>query len=117
MGSLVPNFDYTPNTAAASSAYISAMKSFNDSLMEPVNFLNKLNTDAMAQKERDEDRAIRAEDRAWKLEDRERVAKERQASDLFNQELLKGKQIHGGILNTNDLISESSCSVTIYNIF
>lgn len=108
MASLIPNLDYTPNTAAASNAYISAMKSFNDSLMEPVNFLNKLNTDALAQKEREEEKAIRAEDRAWKLEDRERVAKERQASDLFNQELLKGKQIHGGILNTDDVISESN---------
>ena len=107
MGSLVPNFDYTPNTAAASSAYISAMKSFNDSLMEPVNFLNKLNTEALAQKELEEEKAIRAEDRAWKVEDRERVAKERQASDLFNQELLKGKQIHGGILNTDKVIAEA----------
>lgn len=50
--------------------------------------------------------ALAAEDRALKLEDR--VAKERQASDLFNQELLKGKQIHGGILNTDDVISESN---------
>lgn len=108
MASLIPNFNYTPNTAAASNAYVSAMKSFNDSLMEPVNFLNKLNTDALAQKERDEEKAIRAEDRAWKLEDRERVAKEKQATDLFNQELLKGKQIHGGILNTDELISESN---------
>lgn len=108
MASLVPNLTYTPNTSAASNAYISAMKSFNDSLMEPVNFLNKLNTDAVTQKEREEEKAIRAEDRAWKVEDRERVAKERQASDLFNQELLKGKQIHGGILNTDDVISESS---------
>ena len=33
---------------------------------------------------------------------------ERKASDLFNQELLKGKQTHGGILNTDDLISESN---------
>ncbi len=77
MASLIPNLDYTPNTAAASNAYISAMKSFNDSLMEPVNFLNKLNTDALAQKEREEEKAIRAEDRAWKLEDRKIIQDER----------------------------------------
>lgn len=97
MASLIPNLDYTPNTAAASNAYISAMKSFNDSLMEPVNFLNKLNTDALTQKEREEEKAIRAEDRAWKLEDRERVAKERQAEDAYYGELAKGVQTKGGI--------------------
>ena len=84
MASLIPNLDYTPNTAAASNAYISAMKSFNDSLMEPVNFLNKLNTDALAQKEREEEKAIRAEDRAWKLEDRKIIQDERDR--LLNKE-------------------------------
>lgn len=38
----------------------------------------------------------------------DRLESERHASDLFNQELLKGKQIHGGILNTDELISESN---------
>ena len=84
MASLIPNLGYTPNTAAASNAYISAMKSFNDSLMEPVNFLNKLNTDALAQKEREEEKAIRAEDRAWKLEDRKIIQDERDR--LLNKE-------------------------------
>ena len=97
MASLVPNLTYTPNTSAASNAYISAMNNFNESLMGPVNFLNKLNTDALAQKEREEEKAIRAEDRAWKLEDRERVAKERQAEDAYYVELAKGVQTKGGI--------------------
>ena len=97
MASLIPNLTYTPNISAASNAYISAMKSFNDSIMEPVNFLNKLNTDALAQKEREEEKAIRAEDRAWKLEDRNRVAKERQAEDAYYGELAKGVQTKGGI--------------------
>ena len=86
MASLIPNLDYTPNTAAASNAYISAMKSFNDSLMEPVNFLNKLNTDALAQKEREEEKAIRAEDRAWKLEDRKITQGERAEDRAWRQE-------------------------------
>lgn len=38
----------------------------------------------------------------------DRLESERHASDLFNQELLKGKQIHGGILNTDELISETN---------
>ena len=84
MASLIPTFNYTPNAAAASNTYISAMKSFNDSLMEPVNFLNKLNTDALAQKEREEEKAIRAEDRAWKLEDRKIIQDERDR--LLNRE-------------------------------
>ena len=77
MASLVPDTNYSPNTTAASNAYVAAMKSFNDSLMEPVNFLNKLNTDALVQKEREEEKAIRAEDRAWKLEDRKAAKDER----------------------------------------
>lgn len=86
MASLIPTFNYTPNAAAASNTYISAMKSFNDSLMEPVNFLSKLNTDALTQKEREEEKAIRAEDRAWKLEDRKITQGERAEDRAWRQE-------------------------------
>lgn len=77
MASLVPNFTYTPNTTAASNAYITAMNNFNESLMAPVNFLDKVNRDALAEKERKEAKAIRDEDRAWKLEDRKIAQAER----------------------------------------
>lgn len=97
MGSLVPTFNYTPNTTAASNAYIAAQSKFSDSLMDPINLLSKLNNEAIAAKEREEEKAIRAEDRAWKLEDRVRAAKERQAEDAYFGELAKGVQTKGGI--------------------
>lgn len=97
MASLVPDTNYSPNTTAASNAYVAAQNRFSESLMDPINFLAKMNSEALAQKEREEEKAIRAEDRAWKLEDRERVAKERQAEDAYYGELAKGVQTKGGI--------------------
>ena len=97
MASLVPDTNYSPNTTAASNAYVAAQNRFSESLMDPINFLAKMNSEALAQKERGEEKAIRAEDRAWKLEDRERVAKERQAEDAYYGELAKGVQTKGGI--------------------
>lgn len=97
MASLVPDTNYSPNTTAASNAYVAAQNRFSESLMDPINFLAKMNSDALAQKEREEEKAIRAEDRAWKLEDRDRVAKERQAADAYYGELAKGVQTKGGI--------------------
>lgn len=97
MASLVPDTNYSPNTTAASNAYVAAQNRFSESLMDPINFLAKMNSEALAQKEREEEKAIRAEDRAWKLEDRDRVAKERQAEDAYYGELAKGVQTKGGI--------------------
>lgn len=37
-----------------------------------------------------------------------RKLNERKATDLFNEEMLKGKQIRGGILNTDKLIAEAN---------
>lgn len=57
---------------------------------------------------REEAQARRANEQAEREKiNFDRLERERQASDLFNQELLKGKQIHGGILNTDELISEA----------
>lgn len=77
MASLIPTFSYTPNTAAASNAYIAAQSKFSDSLMDPINLLSKLNNEAIAAKEREEERATRDEERAWKLEDRKIAQAER----------------------------------------
>lgn len=97
MASLVPDTNYSPNTTAASNAYVAAQNRFSESLMDPINFLAKMNSDVLAQKKYEEEKAIRAEDRAWKLEDRNRVAKERQAEDAYYGELAKGVQTKGGI--------------------
>ena len=76
MASLIPTFNYTPNTTAASNAYIAAQSKLSGSLMDPINLLSKLNNEAIAAKKLEEEKAIRAEERAWKLEDRTRLKKE-----------------------------------------
>lgn len=97
MASLIPDTNYSPNTTAASNAYVAAMSNLSDALMRPISLLDKMNSDALAKRDREEEKAIRAEDRAWKLEDRDRVAKERQAEDAYYGELAKGVQTKGGI--------------------
>lgn len=122
MGSLVPTFSYTPNATAASNAYIAAQNKFSDSLMDPIELLSKLNNEAIAAKEREEEKAIRAEDRAWKLEDRARAAKERQAEDAYYGELARGVQTKGGIYgdalatesNKYDLTPDEILKATLY---
>lgn len=92
MASLIPTFNYTPNTAAASNAYIAAQNKLSDSLMAPVELLSKLNNEAIAAKEREEEKAIRAEDRAWKLEDRKAAQAERDrvlSKEIATNEALK----------------------------
>ena len=84
MASLVPDTNYSPNTTAASNAYVAAQNRFSESLMDPINFLAKMNSEALAQKEREEEKAIRAEDRAWRQEERKIIQDER--ARLLNKE-------------------------------
>ena len=108
MASLVPDFNYTPNTSAASNAYVAAQNKFSESLMDPINFLAKMNSDAIAQKRYDEEKAIKAEELGWKREDRARTEQERQAYDSFLGEFAKGRQAKvDGILNRTDILEES----------
>lgn len=100
MGSLIPTFNYTPNTTAASNAYVASQSKFSDSLMDPINLLSKLNNEAIAAKEHEEDRA-------WKLEDRARLKKEQEALDKYFGVISQGEQVKGGVLNTDPLIAES----------
>lgn len=108
MASLRPNIDVSPNVQGAATAYTQASKMFLDALDKPFDNLNKYVADMEKQKLLDEERAIRNEKLGWDREDRARKSKEQEAFDKYFGTIAKGEQIKEGVLNTNELITESN---------
>ena len=58
MSSLIPDTNYTPNTTAASNAYVAAQNNFSDSLTKPAEFLRTMQREAYEKKITDQKLAI-----------------------------------------------------------
>lgn len=87
MASLIPDTNYTPNTTAASNAYVAAQSAFSDALMKPVGLLSKMYTDEYDRKMAADKLAL--EQKRWDITNARAEDQAAREKDKYNRELLK----------------------------
>ena len=87
MASLVPDFNYTPNTTASSNAYVAAQSAFSDALMKPVGLLSKMYTDEYDRKMAADKLAL--EQKRWDITNARAEDQANREKDKYNRDLLK----------------------------
>ena len=87
MASLVPDTNYTPNTTAASNAYVAAQNSFGEALMKPVGLLSKMYTDEYERKLQADKMA--QEQKRWDITNARAEEQANRERDKYGREILK----------------------------